>query len=282
MTVSVLVSDLGFTEGPVALRDGRIAVTSNSTGCVYFLGDGEIESVVDAGGGVTGLAEGPDGRVYFVQNAGFWGAPAREPAMLGVIDAAGHIEALLTEPLAGPNDICFGPDGRLYLTDPVAAEGLEEPVPGRVYAVDLTTSEVTCLSDDLLFPNGIAFDAADNLYVAESFRRRIVRYEATDGGFGEAVAFAETRDGAPDGMAFDADGRLWAAVNAADALQVFAADGSLERTVTLGEGSYPSNLCFRGERVVVTIAGQGGVATVEAGVGGLELHPFRADKGDQQ
>jgi gluconolactonase len=274
MKITTLATGLGFTEGPAALRDGRIAVTSNATGRVSFLRNGAIESEVDVGGGVTGLAEDASGRLYFVQNAGFWGAPSRAGAMLGVIDSDGP-RPVITAPLTAPNDLCFGPDGRLYLTDPLAAEGLEQPIAGRVYAVDVASGEAECLSDDLLFPNGIAFDADDALYVAETFRRRIVRYDVVDGRVSGPEVFAETRDGAPDGMAFDEDGGLWVAVNGADALQLFAPDGSFVRSIDLGEGAYPSNVCFQGSTAIVTIAGQGGVASFDADVRGLALHPFR-------
>jgi sugar lactone lactonase YvrE len=46
----------------------------------------------------------------------------------------------------------------------------------------------------------------------------------------------------------------------------------------MGKGSYPSNVCFGGpdgSTLYVTTAGHGGLASVDAGVRGLPLHPFR-------
>ena len=48
MHIDVLASDLGFTEGPVWLPDGRIALTSISHGCLYILdpSGGPVERIV--------------------------------------------------------------------------------------------------------------------------------------------------------------------------------------------------------------------------------------------
>jgi gluconolactonase len=60
MHIDVLATDLGFTEGPVWLPEGRIALTSLSHGCRYVVdpAGGPVERIVTGGGpngaGVTG------------------------------------------------------------------------------------------------------------------------------------------------------------------------------------------------------------------------------------
>src|SRR5437016_5244034 len=56
----VLAEDLGFTEGPTCLADGRLLVTSITHGKVYTLRGGRVEAAVETGGGPNGLAAGGD------------------------------------------------------------------------------------------------------------------------------------------------------------------------------------------------------------------------------
>ena len=64
MSVEVLADGLGFTEGPVCLPDGRIALVSISHACVYLVSPGGPVERFETGGGPNGLALGPDGALY--------------------------------------------------------------------------------------------------------------------------------------------------------------------------------------------------------------------------
>ena len=83
MHIDVIADGLGFTEGPVWLPDGRVALTSISHGCVYIVDPlgGPLERI-DTGGGPNGLARSDDGTLYVAQNGGAWGASG--PAEPGV------------------------------------------------------------------------------------------------------------------------------------------------------------------------------------------------------
>ena len=270
-------SDLGFTEGPVALADGRVLFTS-LTGTIFSFNNGTIEASVDTGCGPTGLATDASGTVYMAACSGIWGAPSATPAgILRLRD--GKAEPVVTEGLDAPNDLAFGPDGRLYFTDPVSQDALTQAVPGRVCASKLEDASVDVLHEGGLFPNGLAFDSTGEiLYVAESFAERIVRYELANGSLGAPEILCEIADGQPDGMALDIEGNLWQCVNASDSVEVFGPSGKLIERLKCGEGSYPSNGCFGGpdgSTLFVTAAGTGGLASFDVGVRGLALYPFR-------
>lgn len=270
--MTLVVSGRGYTEGPAYLGDGTVAFTSMAEGRVIVVRGSEIVREVATGGGPTGLVLDAAGDVYVVQNNGQWGAPAEPIALLCRITPA-SIEPVMDLPLVAPNDLAFGPDGRLFITDPIDQSALDQPVPGRIFAVDPATGDAELISDDLLFPNGLAFDSHGRLFVAETFPGRIVRLEPTAAGRWSPQVFAHTVDGAPDGIAFDTHDRLWAAVNRSDSVQVFDVSGALVKRIDMGEGSYPSNLCF-GEpgTLYVTAAGMGGLAVATVDAVGLALH----------
>ena len=266
--VMSLMTDRGYTEGPALLDNGRVAFTSMSEGRVLILEGANVHTAIETGGGPTGLLVGHGGVVFIAQNNGQWGAPSNSEAVLMKWD--GHqLSPVLDAPLTAPNDLCFGPDGQMYVTDPVTERALDSPVKGRVFRWDPSSDEVAVISDDIHFPNGIAFDQHGALMVAETYTGRILELDPATG---NTTVFAETVDGKPDGMAFDIEGNLWVAVNASDSVQVFDSSGQMTDRLCLGDGSYPSNLCFAGSRLIVTTAGFGGAVSCDVGVAGLPLH----------
>ncbi|MDZ4278104.1 MAG: SMP-30/gluconolactonase/LRE family protein, partial [Dehalococcoidia bacterium] len=68
MPARVVAKELGFTEGPVWTRDGRLLVTSISHGVVYEAGSGKPRVVAETKGGPNGMAEGGDRVLYVTQN----------------------------------------------------------------------------------------------------------------------------------------------------------------------------------------------------------------------
>ncbi len=269
--MTLLVSGRGYTEGPVYLGSGVVAFTSFLPGRVLITRGSDVLREVITGGGPNGLVIDVNGDLYVVQNSGQWGAPAAPIALLCRITAT-SVEPVMDLPLVAPNDLAFGPDGRLYITDPIDQSALDQAVTGRVFALDLGSGDAELISDDLLFPNGLAFDSRGRLFVAETFPSRIVRLDPTSGGRWSTHVFAHTVNGFPDGIAFDTQDRLWAAVNKSDSVQVFDPSGALVERIDMGEGSYPSNLCF-GEpgTLYVTTAGMGGLKEEAVDAAGLAL-----------
>ncbi len=247
MRITTLADGLGFCEGPVALPDGSIAVSSISHGCVHFVRpNGSVDRVV-TGGGANGLAADADGIVYVAQNGGAWGGSGPAPGGVQVI-IDGRAEYVV-EGLGIPNDLVFGPDGRLWVTDPVrefpfSFKGSKEAVPGRVHAVDISrgSSEVV-LEDGPVFPNGLAFSpGGQRLLVTATTSSRVLGYRVTADGLVDGADWAPVRDGHPDGCTFTERG-LWVATTNGHRLDLFGPDGDLVDTVATGKGSLPTNVC---------------------------------------
>ncbi|HEX8376136.1 MAG TPA: SMP-30/gluconolactonase/LRE family protein, partial [Geminicoccaceae bacterium] len=114
------------------------------------------------------------------------------------------------------------------------------------------------MTDEIGQPNGIAFapdgrtlyvtDASAGLRNAEGARAILAFAVRSDGRLGPRRTFAEVEAGVPDGLAVDADGRVYAAC--VDGIRVFASDGrGLGRIATATDAS---NVAFGGGRLFIT------------------------------
>ncbi|MBO9577602.1 MAG: SMP-30/gluconolactonase/LRE family protein [Microbacteriaceae bacterium] len=269
---------IGFTEGPIRLGDGEIAVTSTSRGRVVHLAlDGAPETSmlrqVETGGGPNGLAVDAAGRILVMQNATFR-TSSELPVRSGIqlIDGDDVADLGIPDSVA-PNDGAIGPDGALWYTDPGrdAARGLGP----RVRRLDLATRETATVVDDVAFPNGLAFTpGGDRLVVADSHGHRLLSYPVVGAGLGAADVLVEIPGSDPDGIAFDAAGNLYVAAFAGDEVIVVDPAGGIAERIPTGEGSHPTNLCFAGERrttLVVTLASGGRVVAFDDAPEGLAL-----------
>ena len=180
-----------------------------------------------------------------------------------------------------PNDLSLDPDGGFYFTDSVAQTGTVIYV-----ALDGTKSLV---ADNIDFANGVALSAdRTRLLVAESKRNRILCIDLLSPGTPKSPPhlFCDLPrnldnigddHNQPDGIAFDAEGRLWIAHWGMKSLQTVSADGKLLATYD-GAQQWTSNLCFVGnklDKVYVTgssLGGSpGGVFCLQVDVPGLSV-----------
>jgi gluconolactonase len=276
----IVATGVGFCEGPIWTRDGRLVFTSIDQGRLYELGAGGLTVLVETGGGPNGLTEGSGGILYVAQNGGFFamGESSPDRAEPGIQRVERDRVTYLARGLDAPNDLCFGPDGRLYFTDPRGPAVLDNDKPGRVYAL-AEGREPQLLTEGPAFANGIAFGPdPSHLYIAETFRQRVLLYRVRDGRLGEPVEFCRTDPGFPDGMCFDVEGRLYVAATLANLVQVFDARGSLVEKLPCGEDSMPTNCCFGGPQVktlFVTDSRGDRVLAFDLATAGLPLYPFR-------
>ncbi|MCW2785995.1 MAG: hypothetical protein JWP74_2512 [Marmoricola sp.] len=275
MKVEVLADGLGFTEGPVALPDGRIALTSISEGCVFTV-DPSTATVerIDVGGGPNGLALGPGGELYVAQNGGAWGGSGVAPAGVQVIDN-GRVEYLV-EGLGAPNDLAIGADGRLWVTDTVAEFPWGEPDqarPGQVFAIDLGTGTASLmLEEGPLFLNGLAFSQGGaELLVTATITAEVLAYTVTPHLLVDprrVITFEAPAN--PDGIARIED-RYWVALLGADRLDLIDSGGATIASQQLPVGTLPTNVCadHDGAGLYVT----GGFAQALLHLAGESLNP---------
>lgn len=249
MHIDVIADGLGFTEGPVWLPDGRVALTSISHGCVYIVDpSGGSQTRIDTGGGPNGLACSADGALYVAQNGGAWGASgSAEP---GVQVITGTRVDYLVEGLGAPNDLTFGPDGRLWITDTRGEFNIGTPdagLPGHVYATDVATGATEQVVDDgPVFINGLGFAAdGSRLLVTATLSARLLSYRI--GEWDSPQLLHTFADGWPDGMAVSARGDYWVALTVGDRIDVVDATGARVGSVALPAGSLPTNVCIGGE-----------------------------------
>jgi gluconolactonase len=271
-SLRLLAEGIGFTEGPLATRDGRLLVVAMSRGLVVEidLSDGGVRGSVETGGGPNGLAETADGAVWVAQNAGaVTSSRSSRPTRPGLQRIAG--DEVLDLPVPGtraPNDLVAGPDGRVWFTDPGPPGDTSH---GRVLALEPGSGRCEVLLDDQDFPNGLAVDHdTGTLWLAHTEEGRLSRHRWDGDRLHPSGTGLRLPDGGPDGLALDGRGLLYVAAPAADTVYVFAPDGELHERLDFGEPTFPTNVCLAGperDQLVVTAARGGRVLTLPAVVG---------------
>jgi gluconolactonase len=177
-------------------------------------------------------------------------------------------------PIRVPNYAVFGPDGSLYVSD---SWRFPEP-DGFIYVWRPAGGPPTIFhSGPFAYPNGLAIDShGDWLYVVESATNAISRVPL-EGPGGRIERVASGVGEMPDGIAFDADGFLWAASFADDAIYRVDANGRVElmardsRALVLNR---PANVAFGGrhfDQLFVANLGSNYVSVIDVGVRGQYL-----------
>lgn len=275
---SELSSGLGFTEGPLWLGTRGLLVTSISRGILHRLDpdSGAILERIETGGNPSGLCRNRQGTIWIAQGGAHVRSSSLRPAGPSIqrLTTDGQIYVVARD-LTAPNDCAIGPDGLIWFTDPAgsAMEPLGEP--GRVMTLDPERAWLEILADGIRYPNGLAFGPGGEVfYLAETGTARILRYRLNGSGIYPEGIHCQLTEGHPDGLAVDVTGNLYVAATDASAVLVFDREGAPAGRIDLGEGAWPTNLCFGGEdlrTLFITAAKGGRVMSVRVPEPGLEL-----------
>jgi 2-keto-4-pentenoate hydratase/2-oxohepta-3-ene-1,7-dioic acid hydratase in catechol pathway len=254
-------------------RDGSVWC-GGERGQIYRLDPegGTLEQVASTGGFCLGLAFDRDGALFVCD---------LKHAAVMRMDPSGTVERFADggdgRRLRVPNFPAFDAHGRLYVSD---SHGQHEPGPG-IFRFEADGSGTLWYGEPLDFANGLALSLdGTRLYVAETFARRIsaIPIEA-DGGPGPRQTVAVLPGVLPDGLAVDADGRLYVGCYEPSRVLRLAPGGTAEIVADDPEAHllcHPTNLAFRGRELLTSNLGRWHVTAIEAGVRGAELPPRAA------
>lgn len=262
-----LIKD-GFkgTEGPLGLADGSLLFTETQAARITRIAvDGTTSSYLENSNGSNGLGITPHGELVSVQV---------NETRVGVVAPAERVRTLADNfeglPFGRPNDLVVDRQGGIYFTDSGVNPAPNAPAPSRVLAKPavyyITPGGVLKrLAADIERPNGIQLSPDEKtLYVANTLGEHVLAYAVgADGSLGERRNFARLAGwsqgdngyaSGADGLAVDAEGRLYVASNAG--IEVFAASGAPLGVLALPRK--PQNLAFAGpSKQVLYVVGRG-------------------------
>jgi gluconolactonase len=259
-----LIKD-GFTgtEGPIALGDGSLLFTETQANRITRIAaDGSTSVFLENTNGANGLALAPNGDLYAVQvlkpRVGIVFPDTKRRVLVEQFEGKGF---------GRPNDIVLDSQGGVYFTDSGSTPGRPTPDginPPAVYYIS-PKGEVKRLANDIERPNGIQLSPDEKvLYVANTGGEHVLAYNITAPGvlgprrnFARLDGFKQTENGpssGADGLAVDADGRLFVASNTG--IQVFSSAGQALGTIALPK--QPQNLAFAGDdKKTLYVVGRG-------------------------
>lgn len=178
------------------------------------------------------------------------------------------------------NDVGLDLAGNIFFTDPGNSDA-KKPT-GSIYRYDIQTRKVTRLDTGLAYPNGIAITPDQkHLCVDESARFRVNIYDlAPDGSVSNRRVLSDfpqkdqgdVRGGEfmPDGMIFDARGRLYVAMWGGSVINVVEVpSGKLIRQYDAG-GTLATNCHFHAAYLYTTVASKEAVFRLKLGVEGFD------------
>jgi len=243
MVVQTLVSGFDSPEGPAFDEQGRLYfVNWLSSSIMRIDADGVAREFANTSGIPAGLAFDREGILY-VADEGEHNHGVLKVSPQGEITR--WIQYYRGQKLNGANDLVFAPDGVLYFSDPWGTS-LDNPV-GGFYRV-FPDGRLEQIDEGLAFPNGVAVSADGRyVYLAETPKNHILRYEILpDGRIGERAIFARlSGTPGPDGMAFDAEGRLYVAHYGEGQVDIVAPNGEVVDFIPV-PGKGVTNCAFGG------------------------------------
>ena len=264
--IELVKGGLQRTEGPVAMKDGSMLVSSTSI-LKVDLSD-NVSTFIENSNQTNGMGWDRQGRLISVQRA-------RGNEKVGVLYPPDKVATLADnyqgKPFNSLNDMALDKRGGVYLTD---TQGIYYLPPG---------GSTTRIIDEVPRPNGVvlspdektlyvhnkdgvymlAFDVAPDGKISN--RRNFARYKSVRIPGHKDPAWDE--DNGADGMAVDSEGRVYAATNSG--VEVFSPRGELLGVLPVQWGAendnirHPQNLAFGGpDRKTLYMVGAGTVYKV--------------------
>ena len=263
--IEVVASVLRGAEGAIAAPDGTLLVTEQSANRVSRLdASGRITPYLSNTNGAAGLAFDHNGRLIAAQTIN---------PQIAVLSPTRDVLADSIEgmPIMRPNDLTIDRNGGIYFTDPGPPVPPEEiadlPRKPAVYYVRSET-DIVRLADDIERPTGVLLNTNEKvLYVANGLGDSVLAFDVRpDGTVTNRRSFARLNGMGADGLAVDAEGRLYAATPSG--VQIFSAQGRSLGTIPIPDGH---ELAFAGaDKKTLYVVSRNTVwkiAMVAAGIG---------------
>ncbi len=257
---------LSMPEGPAFDREGYLFVANCRADFVSKISlAGEVSHFVTTGGKTQGVAIHPDGSLYITDH---------KHRKIFKSTPKGSLEVFCDRyqdgtPLRGPNEILFGPNGKIYFTDP--GKAWRGRPGGRLSRVS-EDGLAGVLADGLEFTNGLDFSPdGSRIYVVETTTGKVLtalldREGSLVEGLIEFVHFAG-RVG-PDGIRVAANGDLYVTLFGHGQIAVISPSGEeIDRLQV--PGLFPTNVIFRGTKLLVCEGQTGAIWTLDLGVEGV-------------
>jgi gluconolactonase len=293
--LEIVADGLRFPEGPVAMPDGSVILVEIEAGRITRVRpDGSKETVAEPGNGPNGLALGPDGMLYCVNNGGFsW---LETPELLrpnltaddypgtGRVDridiATGKVETLYQSGdngtlIRGPNDLVFDAHGGFYFSDFGKMRERSRDTSGLFYA-RADGSFIAEVAFPMDAPNGIGLSPdGKTLYAAETFSTRLWAFDVEAPGKLGPARHLYRPGGFTyfDSLAVEANGNICVATLGEGGISVVSPEGQLVEFVPVPD-FFTTNIAFGGadmQTAWITLSGSGQLAKLRWSRPGLRL-----------
>lgn len=267
--VALIKAGFTGTEGPIGLPDGNLIFTETQANRITRIDQntGATSVFLENTNGSNGLGFDAKGRLISVQTT-----PGQ--ARIGVIHPKDAVATITDnfegKPYGRPNDLVVAKSGAIYFSEPGpnATPGQPPPVPALTPAVYHVSpaGKVARAAEGIERPNGIMLSPDEKtLYVNNTGGEYLLAFDVKgDGTLGPRRNFAKygkvttTPAGAfnsgADGLAIDAEGRVYAATAAG--IEVFSPQGQTLGVIPVSLA--PQNIAFAGAgKKTLYIVGRG-------------------------
>lgn len=248
--IRTIGSGLVRPEGVVAADDGTI-YAADGRGCCARIGrKGETAFWGRLGGLPNGLCLDREGHCLEanIGNGRLQRLSPRGEAEVLMIEAGGRR-------MPAPNFPLVDSRNRIWVSNSTSRDNLSDALQGEIpdgSVVLIRDGNPRIAAEGICFANGLALDAGEeNLYVAETMKRRILRFAvAGDGTLSAPEVYGPDCLGKfafPDGIAFDEAGNLWITFPMANSVGYLTPRRELAIALEDPEGVVlrrPSNICF--------------------------------------